>query len=443
MGSSIDNPKAESILTEFLKERPNLRFIRLQWIDYSGVLRARIITPERCLQIARGADICTLSQNCMVIPISTAPKCWPDGIEEWHLLPDWDSLIVCGFSPSHASVMCFTSCDNLENPLARCPRFALCQSLEVFDVLFGEHHILMGFEIEFVFLDETYTPLQSLDQTVGYSMLSGLRGKNLDIIETIMDSLIASGIDVHHFHVEAVHQYEIALSALPPLRAIDSLIMAMETIRTQALRHGVRATVTPSPVLSGPMSGIHAHFSINPNPPNSSSFLSGVLARMKSLCAFGLSNYDSYCRIAPDCAGEWIAWGTGNKDLPIRQVHPGRWEFRFLDATANAYLFTSAIISAGIDGMKTGLVLEMKDCTVVPSALGSEEVDVKLRDVGVTDRMPKTLQESLEAAKADHEIIKWIGRELHNQYIRVKEKEAEYFLKMTTDERRRKFLDYF
>jgi glutamine synthetase len=429
------------VVEKFFTANRDVKFVRLQWVDYSGVLRTRIITKTRCVHLANGTDCYQLAQNCMVIPISTAPRCFPDGIEDWNLRPDWETLMVCGFAPVHASVMCFTAHLGLANPFARCPRKLLYEVLDAFQ---GQHEskLLMGFEIEFVLLDESSNLAKSFDRMIGYSMTAGLRTKNLVIMEEIVAALEMSGIEVYHFHAEIVDQLEIALSPLPPIQAIDALMMAQETIRTICIRHGLRATTTPKPVFNGPQNGCHVHLSLNPA-PEATFFLAGVLQKLKALCAFGLPNYDSYYRVAGDCAGEWVAWGTHNKDLPIRQFSPNRWEFRFLDATANVYLFIAALLSAGMAGMKQKRILTIGDCQIVPSALSFEEAERQLRDFGITERMPIKLEMSLDCAKGDKELRDWIGAELFSQYIKVKEKEVEYFSKMTDDERRQKFLGYF
>jgi glutamine synthetase len=432
---------AESLVDQFFEINSNVKFVRLQWVDYSGVMRTRIITKVRCKQLAKGDDHCQLAQNCMVIPISTAPRCWPDGIEDWNLYPDWGSLMVCGFSPSHASVMCFSAHRGLVDKFARCPRKLLSNTLGDFH---DQYHskLLMGFEIEFVLLDETFNLAKSIDQMTGYSMTAGLRTENLMVIEGVMAALELSGIEVHHFHTEVVDQFEIALSPMPLIQAIDALMMAQETIRTLFLRHGLRATMAPRPVFNGPLSGCHAHVSLNPA-PDAASFLAGVLCKLKSLCAFGLANYDSYCRVSGDCAGEWVGWGTHNKDLPIRQVTSNRWEFRFLDATANMYLSIATIILAGVAGMKQKTPLTMGDCQIVPSAFTHEEAGRLLQAYGITEAMPTKLEVALLSAKEDTELQSWIGEELSTQYLKVKERELEFFSKMTDEERRLKFLSYF
>ncbi|KUJ07406.1 protein fluG [Mollisia scopiformis] len=435
----------KSLVNIFFTGNLCVKFVRLQWVDYSGVLRTRIITKGRCQQLASGSDYYQLAQNCMVIPLSTAPRCWPDGIEEWNLCPDWTSLRVCGFAPTHASVMCATANRNLSatDHFARCPRKLLSKVLDAFDKQ-DKSKLLMGFEIEFVLLDETFNLAKSMDQTVGYSMTAGLRTEKLVVMEEIVAALEVSGIEVYHFHTEIVDQFEVALSPMPPMQAIDALMMAQETIRTIFLRYGLRATMAPKPVFNGPQSGCHVHVSLNPGTKDSSaSFLAGVLCKLKPLCTFGLANYDSYYRVSGDCAGEWVAWGTHNKDLPVRQVNPNRWEFRFLDVTANMYLSIAAILVAGIAGMKRQQPLTISDVQLVPSALSHAEAGRQLQAYGVTESMPSKLEQALDAAKHDEELQGWVGTELFEQYVKVKDKEVEYFSKMTDEDRKLVFVRHF
>ncbi|KAK3377006.1 protein fluG [Lasiosphaeria ovina] len=409
----METGEAVTLVDYFLRNHPGIEFIRLQWVDYSSVLRTRAVTKARCRSIAAGSDSYSLAQNCMVIPVSTAPQCSPDGIEPWSLRPDWRSLTVCssgGASKHHrnASVMCFVAQLALEDPFARCRRKLLSDLLDDFSRQQQQQQhnqaakpdghrpgLLMGFEIEFVLLDSSFdiATLSALERT----MTTGL-----SILEEIV------------WQLESVQ----------------------ETIRTVCLEYQVRATTAPRPVLGGgaPKSGCHVHLSLNdPTLGAPSSFLAGAVKKVKPLCAFGLANYDSYCRVVGDCAGEWVGWGTRNKDLPICQVGPERWEFRFLDTTANVYLFIAALLAAGKAGLRAKYdLLPSRDCNLA-----------WLGNFGITEQMPKTLREALDAAKDDTEVQSWVGRELFTQYIKVKEKEVETFGKMTDQDRRRKILEYF
>lgn len=295
--------------------------------------------------------------------------------------------------------MCFTVHLGFANPFARCPRKLLYEIKNAFEDQY-ESKLLMGFEIEFVPLDESSNLAQCLDRMIGYSMTASLRTKNLIIMEEIVAALQMSGIEVYHFHAEIVDRFEIALSPLPPMQAIDALMIAQETVRTICMRHGLRASMTPKPVFDGPQSGCHVHLSLNPA-PEPTYFLADVLRKPRSLCAFDLPYYDSYYRVAGNCAGEWVAWGTHNKDLPIRQFSSSRWEFGFLDATANMYLFTAALLSSGMPGIKQRRILTIRDCQVVPSALSVEEAERQLQEYGITERIPSKFEVSLDSAKCD------------------------------------------
>jgi glutamine synthetase len=101
--------QAKTLEEKFFTKNPGVKFVRLQWVDFSGVLRTRFITKTRCMQLAIGTNHYSLGQNCMIVPISTAPQCFHDGPEAWELCPDWQTVKVCGFAPEHASVMCFNS----------------------------------------------------------------------------------------------------------------------------------------------------------------------------------------------------------------------------------------------------------------------------------------------------------------------------------------------
>ena len=124
-------------------------------------------------------------------------------------------------------------------------------------------------------------------------------------------------------------------------------------------------------------------------------------------------------------------------------------EFRFLDATANVYLFMAALLAAGTDALAMPgtngalsngtvrdftklreIVAQMSDCQVVPSALSDEDAREQLLKYGVTERMPRSLKESLDAVRDDADMKKWLGEDLLTQYVRVKEKEVEYFAQM-------------
>ncbi|KAJ5940361.1 protein fluG [Penicillium verrucosum] len=300
-------------LEKFLQANKSVKYIRLQWIDYSGVPRARFVPIARSLRIASGETIC-LAQNSMLIPISTVSL--SDCHETWFLRPDWSSLRLCGFKANHATAMSFVDQKDAETRFNKCPRMLLVQALERLGTQWGAK-VLIGFEIEFVLLDESDNVTEPLDRLNGDSTTAGLRGETLNLMEEIVDALEQSSINIHHFHAEVLDQLEIALTPEPALEAVDSLILAQEAIRTIWVRRNLRATMTPKPTLSGPSNGLHLHLSLNNLEGGSTDNFIGILNHISSLCAFGMANYDSYVRSTSDAAGAWVGFGTDNRDLPV------------------------------------------------------------------------------------------------------------------------------
>lgn len=268
--------------------------------------------------------------------------------------------------------MSFVDQKDAETRLDKCPRMLLVQALERLDKEWGIK-VLVGFEIKFVLLDgdglnDVIKPLDRLNR---YSRTAGLRAETLDLVEEIINALEQSSISIHHFHAEVQDQLEIALTPDPALQAVDSLVLAQETIQAICVRRNLKATMTPKLTLTGPSNGLHLHLSlvnVNVEHVSADHFIAGVLDHMGSLCAFGMANYDGYARSVGDAAGAWIGFGTDNRDLPVRKISDWHWEFRMMDGTAK-------------------------------------------------------------------DLLEW--------YISVKEKEVEVFRKMTDEQRRLRFLEYF
>ncbi|KAF2722641.1 glutamine synthetase [Polychaeton citri CBS 116435] len=431
----------QETLEAFLEETGSFKFIRVQWVDYSGVLRVRFVPVERCLRIADGSESACLAQSSMLVPISTAPRIFSisDYHETWFLRPDWSSLRKCGFKPDHAAVMSFVDQKDAEKRFDKCPRMLLKQAVERLGKHWGST-VLVGFEIEFVLLDESNDVIKPLDRLNGYSRTAGLRAETLEAVEEIANSLERSCIGIHQFHAEVGDQLEIALAPEPALAAVDSLVLAQETIRTIFVRRNIRATMTPKPLMTGPLNGLHLHLSLDRlEDALADNFLAGVLEHMSSLCAFGMANFDSYDRSVADCTGEWIGFGTDNRDLPVRRVGDHHWEIRMMDSTANPYLFTAAVLLAGLDGLEGKRELTWKDCQVFPSLLDEHQ----RAEYGLNRRMPATFQQALDCLRSDSAIKSQIGEEMLTWYVSVKDKEVEEFVKMTDEERRLRFLEYF
>lgn len=160
---------------------------------------------------------------------------------------------------------------------------------------------------------------------------------------------------------------------------------------------------------------------------------------VEALCSVGMPSIDSYARVDVDGAGLWIDWGTENRDLPIRKISNSHWELRFVDATANLYLFLAFVLAAGSDGMSSRQRLDSKDLTSFPQDISTKD----LSTYGVLKRMPQNLRVSVDVLVLDQDAKRWMGEEMHTQYVSIKEVEIVTFSKMSDEQRRQRFLDFF
>ena len=145
----------------------------------------------------------------------------------------------------------------------------------------------------------------------------------------------------------------------------------------------------------------------------------------------GMANFDGYVRTAGGAAGAWIGFGTENRDLPVRKISEQHWEIRMMDCTSSSYLFTAAVLLAGLSGLSEkgdGDDLAWKDCHVFPHSLDEGE----RAKYQLSDRMPGSLQEALEALKAEATVRTWMPEDLLNAYISVKGKKLKCFKKWQT-----------
>jgi glutamine synthetase len=295
--------------------------------------------------------------------------------------------------------------------------------------------VTLGFEIEVVIFQQHLGGWKPLTRNHSWSnVTSDVRQNALQFLEEIVATLASIEIHIEQFHAEsAPGQFEFVLPPASPLEAIDTLLKARQTIQNVAEKHGYRATLYPRPYPFAAGTASHAHFSISP-PIEEESFLAGILAHFSAITAFSLAQEVSYERVASGvwAGSEWVTWGTQNREAPIRKISPGHWELKQIDGLANMYLAMAALLAAGILGIAHSSSLTHKDCPVDASTLSTAE----RQRLGITDRIPKTLEASLTALEEDDDMCAILGTGFVGKYIAVKRAEAEKLASMKDDERR-------
>jgi glutamine synthetase len=161
-------------------------------------------------------------------------------------------------------------------------------------------------------------------------------------------------------------------------------------------------------------------------PSSAGNFIGGILYHASSLAALVTPTINSYYRMIPGFeAPVYIAWARGNRSAVVRvpvdqkgNFKSKRIEFRAPDPSANPYLAFSAIVAAGLDGMKK---------KIDPGTPINENIykmsDSKRNSLGIKS-LPSSLGESLEALKSDADYLRiCFDNELIETYSMLKEVE--------------------
>jgi glutamine synthetase len=294
---------------------------------------------------------------------------------------------------------------------------------------------LIGFEVEFEIMSiSSEGQLSPSSAGLGIFAVSGLRDPCYKHVEEVVQILQAAGVKIDAFQTEGLRgQYEIALGPLPPIQAVDQLVLVQDTIKSVFKRHGLIATMSPRPVKSRRQStGQHAHISIN-RQFMEELFLAGILKRLPELCSFCMPYDLSYERIQPYSAGTTVAWGTEDRTVPVRKIKSGHWEIRCIDATANMYLALAAILSAGLLGCQN------KEPLVLPDTGSMTD---PIYDNGTP--LPRSVEEALQSLEETTEELQAPMRSrIVQHYIRVKKFETSKLGDLDSEKVRQLLVELF
>ncbi|NPA98661.1 MAG: type I glutamate--ammonia ligase [Crenarchaeota archaeon] len=264
-----------------------------------------------------------------------------------------------------------------------------------------------------------------------------VRNARLDIVH-YMELLGFKPVKSHH-EVATTGQVEITSPALDPVLLGDYTVLFKIIARETAKLHGLEAVFLPKPFPIDNGSGMHIHISLWRDTENvfrdpsgeyglSSTalyFIGGILEHGRSLSAIVSPTVNSYRRLVPGYeAPTLLAWGPGNRSTAIRIPRNNnngsfRIEYRPSDPLANPYLAYTAILLAGLDGIRKKI---MPPPPLLKNAykLSAEEI----RELGLKT-LPRSLWEALDELESDHEYLHPVfPKELIESYIDIKRDEC-------------------
>ncbi|GAA0357368.1 glutamate--ammonia ligase [Bowmanella denitrificans] len=252
-------------------------------------------------------------------------------------------------------------------------------------------------------------------------------------------------IEAHHHEVATAGQNEIACRFNTMTTKADEVQIYKYVVHNVADAYGKTATFMPKPLVGDNGSGMHVHQSISKDGKNIFAgdkyaglseealyYIGGIIKHARAINAFANPTTNSYKRLVPGFeAPVMLAYSARNRSASIRIPHvPSvkgrRIEVRFPDPAANPYLAFTAMLMAGLDGIKN---------KIHPGdAMDKDLYDLPPEEAKDIPTVSHSLEMALDALDADREFLKEGGvmsDDMIDAYIAIKRLEVEK-LAMTT-----------
>jgi glutamine synthetase len=239
----------------------------------------------------------------------------------------------------------------------------------------------------------------------------------VDIRGEMVSTMIEMGLpcDKHH-HEVASAQHELGLTYGSLVETADRMQVYKYVVHQVAQAYGKTATFMPKPIKTDNGSGMHTHLSIwNGGKPLFAGkeyaglsemclyFIGGIIKHAKAVNAFTNPTTNSYKRLVPGYeAPVLLAYSARNRSASCRIPYGAgekakRVEVRFPDAMANPYLCYSALLMAGLDGIKN---------KIHPGAAMDKNLyDLPEKELKKVPTVAGSLREALDALAKDHAFL--------------------------------------
>jgi glutamine synthetase len=229
---------------------------------------------------------------------------------------------------------------------------------------------------------------------------------------------VGLSVERAHHEVGTAGQAEINYKFNSLLHAADQMMLFKYVIKNVAWSAGKSATFMPKPLFGDNGSGMHCHMSLwkDGSPlfydergyaglsDLARWYIGGLLKHAPSLLAFTNPTVNSYHRLVPGYeAPVNLVYSQRNRSacirIPITGSNPKakRLEFRVPDPSSNPYLAFSAMLMAGLDGIKNKI--EPVD------PVDKDLYELPPEEAANIPQVPSSLEGVLDALEADHEYL--------------------------------------
>ncbi|WP_432479268.1 type I glutamate--ammonia ligase [Nocardioides sp. GXQ0305] len=241
-----------------------------------------------------------------------------------------------------------------------------------------------------------------------------------DLRADMVKNLEQCGLHVEraHHEVGTAGQAEINYRFDTLLKAADDVMKFKYLIKNTAWEAGKSVTFMPKPIFGDNGSGMHVHQSLwkDGDPlfydetgyaglsDTARHYIGGILEHAPSLLAFTNPTVNSYHRLVPGFeAPISLVYSSRNRSasvrIPITGANPKakRVETRFPDPSANPYLAFSALMLAGLDGIKNK--------TEPAEPIDKDIYELPPDEMAEIDQVPTSLGAVLDNLEADHDFL--------------------------------------
>jgi glutamine synthetase len=241
-----------------------------------------------------------------------------------------------------------------------------------------------------------------------------------DIRSRMINRMIETGIpvEVHHHEVATAGQNEIDMRYSSLVTMADYCMMYKYIVKNMARQFGMVATFMPKPLFGDNGSGMHTHQSLWKGGKNlffdakgygmistlAKYYIGGLLEHANALMAFCAPTTNSYKRLVPGYeAPVNLVYSMRNRSaavrIPMYTENPKskRVEFRPPDPMCNPYLSFSAMLMAGIDGIKKKMD--------PGEGFEGNTYELDSREAKKIPTVPGSLEQAIDALEADHKFL--------------------------------------
>ena len=222
--------------------------------------------------------------------------------------------------------------------------------------------------------------------------------------------------EVHHHEVATAGQAEIGVAFNSLVKKADEVQIFKYVVMNVAHSYGKTATFMPKPLVGDNGNGAHVHQSLMKDGKNLFSgdeygglsdtalfYIGGILKHAKAINAFTNASTNSYKRLVPGFeAPTFLSYSARNRSASIRipfVANPKgrRVEVRFPDSTMNPYFGFTAMLMAGLDGIRNK--------THPGEAADADLFALAEQNQSALPTVAFSLEEALNALDADREFL--------------------------------------